>query len=72
MSTSENIKIDHDTLDHLAKASEGDMRKGMNVLQSALLLKSTDSILVEDIYLLTGVVHNGLIDNIFNIIMGNN
>eukprot|EP00801_Mesodinium_rubrum_P006278 Mrub_06285.p1 GENE.Mrub_06285~~Mrub_06285.p1 ORF type:complete len:326 (+),score=46.12 Mrub_06285:107-979(+) len=72
VSAGEHINIDDATLGHLADASQGDMRKGMNVLQSALLLKDTQKVEVEDIYLLTGVIHTAMIENIFNIIMNNN
>jgi len=68
----ENINIDQETLNHLSHTSEGDMRKGMNVLQSGLLLRGNSPITLDDIYLLTGVCHSTLIDNILSIIMSNN
>lgn len=64
VANAESINIDAGTVEHLAAASDGDMRKGMNVLQSAVLLKGSAPVTVEDIYLLTGVCHNSLIENI--------
>lgn len=64
VSLAESINIEVGTIEHLAKASDGDMRKGMNVLQSSVLLKGQELVTVDDIYLLTGVCHSGLIENI--------
>jgi len=66
----ENLNIQTSALASLASNCRGDLRTGMNILQSAQLYKGTELITEEDIYAITGICSEPTIDSILNIIMG--
>ncbi|XP_071798243.1 replication factor C subunit 4-like [Asterias amurensis] len=66
----EGAKCGEEAIDAIISTSEGDLRKAITFLQSAARLRSDDSISVQDIYEIGGVVPDDVIGNLMTACSG--